>query len=197
MVFYLPTLKLLTMASAIAEVFDTVELLEMILKYLDIKTLLLSQRVNSTFGTVISDSKTLQEQLFFRTLRDDGSRPENFVLNPLFFRYRSFVIDSYGSRLGILLTDLGRVCARRGSVIAERSHGRKRVLDVCYVRPDSMPKHPWDETYGSWRRMFLRQEPFPVETYSMDVAYCEFSHIVDTADGETLGETVKWLTQDM
>lgn len=56
-------------------VFNTNELLEMILLKVDIKTLLLSQRVDKTWRTIITGSKNLQKKLFFLpATRDELSR---------------------------------------------------------------------------------------------------------------------------
>ncbi|OQO10479.1 hypothetical protein B0A48_03776 [Cryoendolithus antarcticus] len=51
---------------AAVEVLTLPELLENILGHLDMKTLLLSQRVNTHFKLVIQSSKDLQEKLYFR-----------------------------------------------------------------------------------------------------------------------------------
>ena len=50
---------------AAARVFGIAELLEMILHGLDERTLLLSQRVDKAFSSIITDSSRLQHKLFF------------------------------------------------------------------------------------------------------------------------------------
>nr|OQO30502.1 hypothetical protein B0A51_01731 [Rachicladosporium sp. CCFEE 5018] len=45
---------------------NIIELLELLLTHLDLKTLLLSQRVSTTWNTTIAQSRVLQEKLFFR-----------------------------------------------------------------------------------------------------------------------------------
>ncbi|KAK3630468.1 hypothetical protein LTR56_009482 [Elasticomyces elasticus] len=52
----------------VAMVLTTTELLEDILRRIDMKTLLLSQRVNRTFQATIEGSPSLQQKLFFATM---------------------------------------------------------------------------------------------------------------------------------
>lgn len=61
------------------KVFGTVELLEKILVNLDMKTLLLSQRVNADFNTVITESSKCQKKLFFAPATRDEISSLNMV----------------------------------------------------------------------------------------------------------------------
>ncbi|KAK6431672.1 hypothetical protein LTR95_012167 [Oleoguttula sp. CCFEE 5521] len=67
---------------AAAEVLALPELLENILGHLDMKTLLLSQRVNNQFKSVIRSSKHLQEKLYLR-LKSSTDAVEKVTRNPL------------------------------------------------------------------------------------------------------------------
>ncbi|KAF3939094.1 hypothetical protein ABW19_dt0210186 [Dactylella cylindrospora] len=57
-------------------VFAIPELLEQILLDLPMRTLLLSQRVNTTFHTVIKTSSKIQEALFFKALPNSHGEPD-------------------------------------------------------------------------------------------------------------------------
>ncbi|KAK3646598.1 hypothetical protein LTR56_000502 [Elasticomyces elasticus] len=57
------------MATPVERVFGIAELLEAILLPVDMKTLLLSQRVNATFRDTISTSPRLQEKLYLRQIQ--------------------------------------------------------------------------------------------------------------------------------
>ncbi|KJX95619.1 hypothetical protein TI39_contig4100g00022 [Zymoseptoria brevis] len=65
------------MSSAASNVFGTAELLELILLDVDMRTLLLGQRVSKDFNNTITSSPSLQEKLFFRVKRNTIVRGEN------------------------------------------------------------------------------------------------------------------------
>jgi hypothetical protein len=60
------------MATPCEQVFETVELLEIILYKLPIRDLLFSQRVAKQWKAVIENSQRLQEALFMRAVRVPG-----------------------------------------------------------------------------------------------------------------------------
>ncbi|KAF2162763.1 hypothetical protein M409DRAFT_58157 [Zasmidium cellare ATCC 36951] len=87
-----------TNMSAVTHVLNTVELLEAILLEADMKTVLLAQRVSTSWKATIGDSIMLQEKLWFRptAVRDksqdtnsmpgqEESQNDPFLLNPLLF----------------------------------------------------------------------------------------------------------------
>ena len=78
------------MATSTERVLNTAELLEAILLQMDLRTLLLSQRVSKTFQTSIAGSPKLQHKLFFRPTKDVVNRQ---AINPLFL-WKYFFIDS-------------------------------------------------------------------------------------------------------
>nr|OQO30499.1 hypothetical protein B0A51_01728 [Rachicladosporium sp. CCFEE 5018] len=71
------------------------ELLENILEHLDMKTLLLSQRVNQHFNSVIGSSKNLQEKLYLRH-KPSTHLANDVTLNPLLTKPKR--IFTYGRK---------------------------------------------------------------------------------------------------
>jgi len=89
------------MADPVLAILNVVELLEKILFDVDIRTLLLSQRVNKMFKATIDGSHALQEALFFEAEAPADTatpfkRGDNLTFNPL-FRSVQIVFDSNGS----------------------------------------------------------------------------------------------------
>ncbi|KAK4494889.1 hypothetical protein PRZ48_014245 [Zasmidium cellare] len=78
--------------SAATRALNTVELLEAILldDGVDMKTLLLSQRVSTTWKNIIKESIKLQEKLWFRRTHKK-SQKKGYLLNPLLFHHHDVV----------------------------------------------------------------------------------------------------------
>ncbi|KAK5713775.1 hypothetical protein LTR17_017459 [Elasticomyces elasticus] len=135
------------------KVLDTTELLECILIHLDNRTLLLSQRVNSTFQATITTSIHLQRKLFLRpesTSAGSTSSPKtpNKRFNPLF-------LDEFGRSLPrIKAVDRSR-SGKKHTFFVNRK--RKLILESTTSRPAKAA-----DMKGSWRKMLLTQPPTPV-----------------------------------
>jgi len=145
------------MAHPAAAVFNTFELVEMILWKQDIQTLLFTQRGNRTCHYVVKDSETLQRTLCYKLLSDDGSRGrKDLAINPP-FNDRAFKVDSYGSGLRVSPS----LYARAGFGGDATLNSCLPMLDITYTRADSVPvEGQAPGLYGNWRRMHLHHLPF-------------------------------------
>ncbi|KAK5683889.1 hypothetical protein LTS10_003752 [Elasticomyces elasticus] len=135
----------------IAKVLDTTELLECILIHLDNRTLLLSQRVNSTFQATITTSIHLQRKLFLRPESSNASstsspKTPNKRFNPLF-------LDEFGRSLPRIKA-VDRSGKKHTFFV---NHKRKFIIEATTSRPAKA-----SDMKGSWRKMLLTQPPAPV-----------------------------------
>ncbi|KAK6442837.1 hypothetical protein LTR95_000943 [Oleoguttula sp. CCFEE 5521] len=82
---YEATMDVKSKAAAIAgkKVLQIPELLEMVLAHLDIRTLLLLQRVNTTWKATIDNSAELQEKLFYRLTPGTHDNAINTLILPI------------------------------------------------------------------------------------------------------------------
>lgn len=148
--------------TAAQRVFETYELLEMILLYdaLDVKTVLLAQRVNRTFQHVIARSREVQVKLFYRAkpvteypthdIDAYGWLNAHGLLNPLLATER---LDCLPHQIGLHVRDnlaIETLCLilQNSETLAKRDCGEswERML-VCH--PISKPIRCWGREYGT------------------------------------------------
>ncbi|KAK5713958.1 hypothetical protein LTR15_010864 [Elasticomyces elasticus] len=157
-------------------VFGIVELLEHILMYTDMRTLLLAQRVSRTFSNTITNSLLLQHKLFF-VQQPAGHPGEELILNPLMLE---------PSIMGRLAFKTGPSKQQSESHDAAQQYNHVLFDRVQVLKPGSSNKDSgihlmlhqllrdsdlgtafkgWNYagegvvTTGSWTRMFLAQRP--------------------------------------
>ena len=144
--------------SAAARVLAIPELLESILFYLPMRDLLLAQSVNHTFHSVISSTRSLQENLFFRprlpTTRDGSAQRQiNELLHPdvaPWFRAVLYVRKGSDGRVHPVRTSRNNCLIR----LAPHSGSNK---DINAVVSDSYTRFMRKD--ASWRRMLPTQPP--------------------------------------
>ncbi|KAI0487807.1 hypothetical protein F4859DRAFT_525842 [Xylaria cf. heliscus] len=122
------------MPSAVYKTLNITELLILIFRQCDIRTLLTgAQRVSHLWHSTIDSTLAIQEALFFRPcIRDDGSEP---VLNPL-------LVENFG-----LFFD-GKAHTRESFHKLPIADGGKNGRRDAFMRQGA-----------SWRRMLVRQPP--------------------------------------
>lgn len=139
----------------ITAVFGAAELLEAILFNVDMRTLLLSQRVSKDFKGTISGSPALQEALFFKAETPATTRGRldgKPMLNPL-LRNTQITIDDYGSRVEFAW-----------------DHDTKRPCIGYHVHKSQAGRKPEEQTlYGSWQKMLIVQPPIGMDVISEDL----------------------------
>ncbi|SMY27862.1 unnamed protein product [Zymoseptoria tritici ST99CH_1A5] len=135
-----------SMTSAASNVFGTAELLELILLDVDMRTLLLSQRVSRDFNNAITSSPSLQEKLFFRVKRNTavrGEDPGKPQVNSL------FLAQDIKQSIGLNSTHVG----------VRRTSSSESVLDVDvgFRTLDRMKELQQKDRKSSWQRMLVVQ----------------------------------------
>lgn len=180
--------------AACPQVLHTPELLENILVHLDRKTLLLSQRVNTTFKNVIAGSKPLQRRLFF--LPD--SKPQTSSWSST-LKSRSWVFNDLlrcgwtgGPSFG--RWKLGNAILTHDCEAADKGlHVRFEAVHARKTHPDASP---------SWRRMLLVQNlpSFEVEPTAnlecLPLSSRYFSECIVLDGALTLGEVVDKMDEE-
>ncbi|KAI9927542.1 hypothetical protein ASPWEDRAFT_746562 [Aspergillus wentii DTO 134E9] len=123
------------MASPPSNVFFIWELLEHILLNLDLRTLLLSQKVCRTWHKTINDSRPLQQALFFQPMEGSDTPEQKRTRNPLLEEalYPQFKFNTYYYKL---------------------SRGRKHTNHLSDIQPGAYTRQE-----ASWRRMLIQQPP--------------------------------------
>ncbi|KAK5713961.1 hypothetical protein LTR15_010867 [Elasticomyces elasticus] len=157
-------------ASAGRRLTNTYELLEMILLNLPMDTLLFSQRVNRNFCSIIANSKTLQQKLFFAPL-PEGSPDQEYRVNPILSRVSQLPLyycpaaerlrySGSSERLSIYLTKP----TSKGYTLSDGgpSNGTRRAttIAISWTWLASHHSHATKDAAvinGSWRRMLLTQ----------------------------------------
>ncbi|KAK6431309.1 hypothetical protein LTR95_012530 [Oleoguttula sp. CCFEE 5521] len=127
---------------AAPEVFALPELLEMILVQTGMRDVLLWQRVNSTFQSVIARSRPIQEMLFFKIASVKATHIE---LN-------SLLANHFKRRVGNGATCYVSTARRRPSLEQQVTMGFQiNNFDI------SVPRSHANLGSGSWRRMYFAQ----------------------------------------
>nr|OQO28927.1 hypothetical protein B0A51_03947 [Rachicladosporium sp. CCFEE 5018] len=128
---------------AAPEVFGLPELLEMILVQSEMRDLLLWQRVNSTFQSVIARSGTIQEKLFFKTA---SVKTKHVEINWL-------LADHFKRRVGN-----GATCYVFPQYHHLSSLEERLTMGFGITNFDiSAPRSHENLGPGSWRRMYFAQ----------------------------------------
>ncbi|KAF4989373.1 hypothetical protein FDECE_14740 [Fusarium decemcellulare] len=150
------------------EIFRVPELLEMILLYLDMKTLLVSaSRVCRRWSETMTESPQIQQALFFSPAPSSSEepkvrRPELFALNPLLFE-----------KFGTCFFDVNREYAyhRRADSFLRMPWAPRQALkargppsSLSGMKPTALSKC-FTRTRASWRRMLVSQPPPPFLGY--------------------------------
>ncbi|KAK5746892.1 hypothetical protein LTR17_000523 [Elasticomyces elasticus] len=186
---------------------DIVELLEMILLHEDLpmQTVLLAQRVNKHFCDTITESKGLQEKLFFRPVSFSSAINGVVVarkvrLNPLLAKKSVYV------RFPMFVTKDLKHFTTRDDEGTLRVYVQQPMLEYSQVRPcvvlgmlylDSRESlrtfHSVEEPLaaGSWSRMYLSQPPVSIWvelSWGSDMGGDEGDPIAHTL---TLGQMLK------
>ncbi|KAM5341227.1 hypothetical protein ACJ41O_015336 [Fusarium nematophilum] len=126
-------------------VFGTFELLEGILGHLDMQSLLFIQRVCRQWRQIITESPYLQQQLYFKPIKLNGTSTERRK-NPLLQQHfqqlfeNTSSVDPRASRLRPI------ILAKPGMSIADMRNGRKR--HKAFTRKEA-----------SWKNMLVTQPP--------------------------------------
>ncbi|KAK5125679.1 hypothetical protein LTR85_011953 [Meristemomyces frigidus] len=209
------TTRSMTRASVHNAVFLTTELLEHILSYLPMKDLLLAQRASPKWRAVISQSKQLQQALFFLPREADGhwellfepcssatsaaTHPvklervtqDEYEKRPGSFMYRSGSLNSMIFR-HLLDSGLSRLVDRAEDSACE-------VFEFCARLSSTQPN-------ASWRKMLVTQPPsdelythYGYANRGLVTEYDPFPAGATVADAigriekaEAEGDTVKW-----
>ncbi|KAH7132080.1 hypothetical protein B0J11DRAFT_216540 [Dendryphion nanum] len=125
------------MYSAVEHVFDTPELLEIILARLPQRDLLLAQQISKQFQAAIVSSPTLQQSLFFRPT--PFKDPSIWTINPLLRKtFPPWFITYTNNELPGF------------EVFPTLDFNKSRRTKEAFLHPDA-----------SWRKMFLIQPPPP------------------------------------
>lgn len=126
--------------SAVDRVINTIELLEGILINLDMKTLLLSQRVSKQFNAVIAGSTSLQQALFFKQAPKDGHKYGEDGRNPLLIQENGL------KKARFIEKDL------KTRIHGHRYGGR---MAITYEFSHRDPPYMRVQDTASWQRMYL------------------------------------------
>ncbi|KAK4896064.1 hypothetical protein LTR27_005921 [Elasticomyces elasticus] len=147
------------------------ELLEQVLLEMDMKDILLAQRVNTSFASTIANSKPIQQVLFFAPLDHPDNTP---IPNTLLFeqsilqRLPLFLNGSDEKRIAGHCEDGGDRLIMKGYKSGMSRNNdetwQKYVHLTMYFMSDPRQKPDGDCSIlpsGSWERMFLSQPPCP------------------------------------
>ena len=160
--------------NAVTTPFGTVELLEQILLCVDMKTLLLSQRVDRMFRDTIADSQKLQEALYFKASDGDPSAtsPPLYGANPLLvtrYPFPNSLKFEGGGWMSVELAEIDRRYPNK-TRLYEVHHNFDEVSMVkeglrhvgnCMVHQQDLQRH-------SYSRMLLQQPSGPGEAIIND-----------------------------
>ncbi|KAK3619157.1 hypothetical protein LTR56_024212 [Elasticomyces elasticus] len=148
------------------------ELLEQVLLEMDMKDVLLAQRVNTSFASTIANSKPLQQALFFMPLDHPDNTP---IPNTLLFeqsvpqRLPLFLNGSDEKRIAGHCEDGGDRLVMEGYKSGMSKNNdetwQKYVHLTMHLMSDPGQKPDGDCSIlpsGSWERMYLSQPPCPV-----------------------------------
>ncbi|KAK4905119.1 hypothetical protein LTR49_025547 [Elasticomyces elasticus] len=144
---------------------STFELLEMLLRELPNETILIFQRVNNQFKSVVAGSCPLQHKLFFET-GPLGSSPADLVLNPVSTKKSVlYCLPNYGNDKNTrsaycIRAGRRRVYYQSMTISREENTGQAYInldlaeggFDTLLLRPP-----PQREGVGSWKRMYITQ----------------------------------------
>ncbi|KAK5725290.1 hypothetical protein LTR17_013053 [Elasticomyces elasticus] len=141
-------------AKAFNAVFNTTELLEMILVGVDTKTLLLAQRVNRKWRAVISDNHQLQQKLFMRL----ATREEAIALG---------MVQPVARLLQVYNIDTDSMEAVESYATAERfvllnplaADDRRDISFAVRLATGSRGREAEDHKSQSWQRMYATMPP--------------------------------------
>ncbi|KAK3618558.1 hypothetical protein LTR56_024550 [Elasticomyces elasticus] len=172
------------------------ELLEQVLLEMDMKDILLAQRVNTSFASTIANSKPLQQALFFMPLDHPDNTP---IPNTLLFeqsvlqRLPLFLDGSDEKRIADHCEDGGDRLIMKGYKSGMSRNNdetwQKYVHLTMYFMSDPRHKPEGDCTIlpsGSWERMYLSQPPCPVicevviPREADDKHICDYDEMKDT-----------------
>lgn len=163
-------------ASSTTRLFGTFELMEMVLLDLEMRELLLNQRVSKSWQAIIRNSPLLQRRLFL-----------NVGVDP---RTASEIIQDH-REINPLLADIFHLCRMQRTCApfqprgAPAPHESKRLsLSIDLVRLDAT-----DYPEASWRSMFWFQPP-QQKVYISDFGSTEVFEIVEALKGLRMGELI-------
>ena len=149
---------------ASAQVFDTTELLEMILYKLPVKDLLFAQRVAKQWKAAIDNSVKLQQALFFRPV---PVGPSPFVKVPNFAtidEHKKFRKQMRGQRGNCMLNPLLKdVC-----INIRRCHEERGLLKESII--ERLPVESFWYEKASWKRMLFIQ-PLLKDSFRVKIFY--------------------------
>lgn len=172
-------------------VFTTTEILEAILLYLDMTTLLVTaSRVSKTWNNVIATSPAIQRALYFRPISReacqasecslDGSTLPHWdsepdagdvalpILNPLLVKKFGPCFFDFGSTYGYHRRSSSFYklpWTKRSPKEAERA-GEPVKMSALIARNEEAARRPFTRRGASWRRMLVSQPPPPKLGYS-------------------------------
>ncbi|KAK3627432.1 hypothetical protein LTR56_019233 [Elasticomyces elasticus] len=163
------------MATSAERVFGIAELLEAILLPVDMKTLLLSQRVNTTFRDTISTSPALLESLYFRQTQaplSSGYRDPDSIrklVNTLLVR-RTDRAWEWGDLPSCVDAVTGAKILCRVHNVNKSGHGRRlhfmvreRRLEDASLQREGDIHVCNDYPKASWQRMYLIPSALPAD----------------------------------
>ncbi|CAJ2512916.1 Uu.00g010350.m01.CDS01 [Anthostomella pinea] len=153
-------------SAAMAKALGIEELLEGILLNLDMKTLLLSQRVSKGFRSTIAASTRLQQALFFAPIGDSHADDRRFPLRNNLITARIITVDKIGSSIFMF---------KPWSSEGEEGRLPKLLDPVCIhydpgYDPSGELEAQSDPPVGSWQKMLLTQPPgaLPIQAEAED-----------------------------
>ena len=136
--------------SAKEQALSTIELVELVLKQIDMKSLFRCQSVNKLFNRTIKQSSHFQRALFFQVINKTISVDQEPVMNDLLFPVSARVFHGYRARYRVFcdLSPYGDGRAQAGLWL----HINTADLHITSLRDDQ----------GSWKSMLLCQPPCAV-----------------------------------
>ncbi|KAF2211375.1 hypothetical protein CERZMDRAFT_85541 [Cercospora zeae-maydis SCOH1-5] len=157
------------MTTAMDRVFNTVELLEAILVNLDLKTVLMTQRVHRTWKCTIQSSPRLQEKLFLRPTSVNTS-----ILLPVY----PFQSGPKSSSRSFIM----------GSVIGNPPMQRNPFLHRSVIDQSDLPEGSTPGIVPSWRNMLISQPAPETMIFRVNEGSDHFETSVTNAGGVRLGQ---------
>ncbi|KAK3624913.1 hypothetical protein LTR56_020727 [Elasticomyces elasticus] len=149
-------------ATAFNAVFNTTELLEMVLVGIDTKTLLLAQRVNRKWRAVISDNHQLQQKLFMRL----ATREEAIALGMVQADARLLQVDNMDTDPMNTVEAIEAYATADWFVLLNplAADDRRDIFFAARLATGSREREAEDHKSQSWQRMYATMPP-PQQLY--------------------------------